>query len=385
MLWNFKKSVYLDYNATTPPDKLAIKAFQKGLDFWGNPSSVHQASTKAKYLLWESRKKVSHFIGCHPLEIIFTSGASEANNFVLKGLFEKYQGEKNELIVSAVEHPSLMQTADYLSQKGCKVHKIPVSRQGQLDLDFFEKCLSEKTLLVSIMMANNETGVLNDLAPLIEKTKSKGGYFHSDMVQSLGKIPVNLGDLKLDFASFSAHKFYGLKGCGALYCKKGTSLESLIHGGPQERSRRAGTENLPGIAAFGAVSEKGDVFLKSQKKILELRDQMEKDLISSIPDIEIIGSKLARLNNTSSIFISGIEGETLLMNLDLKGFFVSVGSACNSGKISSSSVLSSMGFTEKEARSCIRISLGFETQKKDIQGFVKTLKNVIERLRSLED
>ncbi len=377
--------VYLDYNATTPPDKEVLKTAQKSFNYWGNPSSVHQAAMESKNLIWKSREKVSQFIGCHPLEVIFTSGASESNNFALKGLFEKNGGEKNELIISSVEHPSLMMTAEYLSQKGFKVHKIPVSREGVLDEYFFDRCLNQKTLLVSIMVANNETGILTSLPRLIQKAKSKGSYFHSDMVQLLGKLPVNVRDLNIDLASFSAHKCYGLKGCGILYCKKGVSLENLIHGGPQERSRRAGTENLSGIVAFGAVAEKANYFLEEQKNMKELRDKMEEEILSSIPNVEIIGYKVERLPNTSSIFISGVEGETLLMNLDLKGFFVSVGSACNSGKIDSSSVLTSMGFTERESRSCIRVSLGCGTRKKDIDNFVKTLKNVIERLRSLRD
>ncbi len=380
-----KKRVYLDYNATTPPDRCAIRAAQKAFSHWGNPSSVYQMAIESKNLLWESREKVSQFIGCHPLEVLFTSGASESNNFALKGLFEQHKGERNELILSSVEHPSVMTVAEYLSQKGFKVHKIPVSREGVLDENFFDKCLSHKTLLVSIMAANNETGILTSLPRFITKAKNKGAYFHSDMVQVLGKLSVNVRDLDLDLASFSAHKCYGLKGCGVLYCRKGLSLENLIHGGPQERSRRAGTENLSSIVAFGAVAKKRNYFLKEQERIRELRNKMEQDVLSSIPDVEIIGQKVERLPNTSSLFIPGVEGETLLMNLDLKGFFVSVGSACHSGKIDSSFVLTSMGFTEREARSCIRVSLGCGIRKKDVNHFVKTLKNVVERLRLLKD
>jgi len=380
----YKKRGYLDYNATTPPDKQAIKAAKKAWNCLGNPSSVHQAATAAKDLLWESRMQVSQFIHCHPLEILFTSGASESNNYALKGIFEESKGERSELIISAVEHPSVMETADYLSHKGYKVHKIPVSREGRLDEKLFDQCISEKTLLVSIMVANNETGILHHLPSLIQKAHNKGAYFHSDMVQALGKIPVNVQELGLDLASFSAHKCYGLKGCGVLYCKKGVSLENLIHGGPQERSRRAGTENLPGIASFGAVAKKGVDFLHHQHQIQILRDHMEQQILSMISDVQVIGQQVDRLPNTSSLFIAGVSGETLLMNLDLKGFFVSVGSACNSGKLDSSSVLVAMGWTQQEAMSCIRVSLGCGIRKRDIDGFVKVLKNVIERLRDLD-
>ena len=254
--------VYLDHNATTAPRASAIKEAKKAIKFWGNPSSIHQNASKAKALLWSARQNLSQFLNCHPLEIIFTSGASESNNHAIKGLFKKTNKQRNELIISSVEHPSIISVADFLSHQGIKVHKIPVSRQGLLDNDCFEKHLSEKTLLVSIMAANNETGILSPIKEIAKKARGKGALFHSDMTQELGKRPVDLKDLDIDLASFSAHKCYGLKGCGLLYCRKGVDLESLIHGGPQERQRRAGTENIPGIAAFGAIAKEGKQSLK---------------------------------------------------------------------------------------------------------------------------
>ncbi|MCY4321143.1 MAG: cysteine desulfurase family protein [Bdellovibrionaceae bacterium] len=379
-----KNRIYLDHNATTEPRFSAKKAVKKALNYWGNPSSIHQDASKAKNLLWSARQNLSHFLNCHPLEIIFTSGASESNNYAIKGLFQVQNKTRNELIISSVEHPSVLYTADFLSQKGFKVHKIPVSKQGFLDEAFFEKHLSEKTLLVSIMSANNETGVIFPIEKWVKKIHEKGALFHSDMVQFLGKRKVDLKKLEIDLASFSAHKCYSLQGCGILYCKKGIMLESLIHGGPQERQRRAGTENLTGIVAFGSVAKEGDIILKKTQKLKSLRDNMEKYILSHLKKVEIIGHKALRLDNTSCLCISGIHGETLLMNLDLKGISVSVGSACGSGKLKSSSVLTAMGFTQKEAFSSIRISLGIETTKEQIEYFQKALVESVNRLRNLE-
>lgn len=378
-----KTRVYLDYNATTAPRSSAIKGAKKAIKCWGNPSSVHQNASSSKALLWSARQSVSRFLACHPMEIIFTSGASESNNHAIKGLFQKPQTDRNELIISSVEHPSVMAVAELLIQQGVTVHKIPCSKQGFLDEDFFEKHLSEKTLLVSVMMANNVTGVIFSIQNLIQKAHKKGALFHSDMVQMLGKEQIDLMKLQVDLASFSAHKCYGLKGCGVLYCKKACSLDSLILGGPQERQRRAGTENLTGISALGSVLEEGDVILRENKKLKSLRDEMEQEICASIPNVQVIGSETKRLDNTSCLLIAGIEGETLLMNLDLKGISISVGSACGSGKIESNQVLTAMGWSEKEARSAVRVSLGLDTKKKHLIYFQKHLKEIVNRLRRL--
>lgn len=379
----FDKRIYLDHNATTAPRPSALEGAKKALKFWGNPSSIHQNASKAKALLWSARQELSYFLNCYPLEIIFTSGASESNNNAIKGLFQNLKQDRNELIISSIEHPSVLSVADFLSYRGFKVHKIPVSKQGFLNVSFLEKHLSEKTLLVSIMAANNETGVLFPIKDLAKKAHKKGALFHSDMVQMLGKTDIDLKDLDIDLASFSAHKCYSLKGCGLLYCRKGVQLESLIHGGPQERQRRAGTENLPGILAFGAIAKERKKILRESQKLKSLRDTMEEEILSSLSDVTVIGNQTKRLNNTSCLYIAGIQGETLLMNLDLKGISVSVGSACGSGKLESSSMLTAMGWTEEEARSTVRISLGIGTTKKHLKYFQKILKECVNRLRSL--
>ncbi len=377
------KRVYLDHNATTAPRPSALRGAKKAFKFWGNPSSIHQSASKAKALLWSARQELAYFLNCHPLEIIFTSGASESNNHAIKTLFQCARITRNELIISSVEHPSVLSVAEFLSHQGCKVHKIPVSKEGFLDVDFFKEHLNERTFLVSIMAANNETGVFFPIKKLAKKTHEKGALFHSDMVQMLGKTTIDLKELDVDLASFSAHKCYSLKGCGILYCKKGVQLGSLIHGGPQERQRRAGTENLPGISAFGAIAEEREEILRESQKLKILRDAMEKDIMSSLSGVTVIGRKTERLGNTSCLFIYGIDGETLLMNLDLKGISVSVGSACGSGKLESSSTLTAMGWSEEEARSTVRVSLGIGTTKEEIKYFQKSLKDCVNRLRNL--
>ena len=376
--------VYLDYNATAPLLPAALRGAEKAFQQQGNPSSAHQSAAGAKALLWSSRQSIAEFIGCHPLELIFTSGATEASNHALKAVFEGAEGARRELMVSAVEHPSVMAAAEFLAGRGVKVHVIPVSGEGLLDEGFFERHLSEKTLLVSLMMANNETGVLFPIKKLAKKARKKGALVHSDMVQVLGKKRFSLKDLGIDLASFSAHKCYALKGCGVLYCRRGLQLGSLLHGGPQERGRRAGTENLPGIASLGSLlAEEGEAILKEAEKIESLRDRLESQILLSVPGSRVLGRKARRLGGVSCIYIPEVEGETLLMSLDLKGFSVSVGSACNSGKLGSSSVLRAMGLTEKEARSCMRASLGCGVQAKDLDRFADVLKEAVERLRAI--
>lgn len=382
----FKKRVYFDNNATTAPSPYAVSAVKKALKHWGNPSSVHQNASQSKALIWTARESLSAFLNCHPLEIIFTSGASESNNHAIKGFFQdlKPPDVRSELIISSVEHPSVLNSALFLEERGFKVHKIPVSRKGFLDEDFLEKHLTEKTFLVSIIAAGNETGVLFPIKKWIQKIHEKGALFHSDMAQMLGKQKIDLKDLDIDLASFSGHKFYSLQGCGVLFCKKGVPLKSWIHGGSQERGRRAGTENLTGIVTLGALAGKGESLLKKTQKLKPLRDEIEKKVLSALDHIEVINRESPRLDNTSCLLIKGVVGETLMMSLDLKGIAVSVGSACSSGKIEANPVLTAMGLSLKESAACIRISLGIENTKEEADYFVKTLIVSVKRLRGLE-
>ena len=384
-----KNQVYLDYNATTPPATFLAKEIQNYLSTWGNPSSTHQAGQKARAMFWAGKQHLAEFLGCNPLELIATSGGSEANNLAIKGLYEKYfidskegnnQPQRDEVILSAVEHPSVLAPMRFLEKKGLKLKVIPISPEGALDIDFYKKTLSEKTFMVSVMCANNETGNMFPIKTIAKMAKDAGALFHCDAVQALGKLEISLNQWGVDTASFSAHKFYGLKGVGVLYCRKGLNPESLIHGGPQERRRRAGTENPLGMACFGAVAKKGEEILKKLQPLKALRDEMEQNILSALPRAMVIGKPSPRLDNTSCIYIPNILAETLLMNMDLKGYAFSVGSACHSGSLNPSSVLQAMGLTEQQARSAFRVSLGLGVQKKHLDKFVPDLIESVKRV-----
>ncbi len=381
-----KSRVYLDYNATTPPAEFLSHRLPEWLTLWGNPSSVHQNGQKARSLYWEGKARLAQFLACHPGQLTATSGGSEANNMAIKGLYDKYfpkTPKRTEIILSAVEHPSVHTPLKTLKAKGMHLKYIPVSLKGELDLSFYESALSEKTFMVCVMYANNETGNIFPIARMAHKARKAGAFFHCDAVQALGKVRFNLHQLEVDTASFSAHKFYGLKGTGALYCRKGLLPASLIEGGPQERRCRAGTENVLGMASFGAVAEKGPEILDIFRSLNQLRDDMEKQVLSAVPGARVLGQEGKRLNNTSCICVPGVEGETLLMNMDLKGYSFSVGSACHSGSLNPSSVLMAMGLSEREARSSFRISLGIGTTKEDMDSFVPDLLSAIKRVQSL--
>lgn len=376
--------VYLDYNATTPLARFLMDQIPGWLHHWGNPSSVYQSSKEVRSLIWKAREQVSHFIHCHPLEIIFTSGGSESNNHAIKGLCEKFlNSNRKKIITSSVEHSSVRNTLEWARKKGFDINIIPVSNTGQIDLERYKSALDDRTAFISMMYANNETGCIFPIADLARQSQEVGALFHCDAAQALGKIPIHVKELQVDLLTLSAHKFYSLKGCGVLYCKKGLSLESLIHGGPQERKRRAGTENILSICALGAVSEKGEEVLKHRKKIQNLRDDLEEKIKKEIPQVDFIGKETARIGNSSSILISGIFAETVMMNLDLKGYSVSVSSACHSGSLSPSQVLLGMGYSPEEAQCVLRISLGLGIEKKSLDNFVHTLKSIVQRLRAL--
>lgn len=379
----FEKT-YLDFNATTPLAAELVEKLPEALAAWGNPSSIHWAGQNTKTLMREARNACAKALGISPLEIIFTSGGSEANNTVLQSFFEKTRGDsRNEFITTAIEHPSILKTLSHLQERGAVVHVISVKRNGELDWEHFEKVLSAKTALVSMMLANNETGLLLPIQEITEKVHAVGAKMHTDAVQSLGKIPLNLAELGVDFASFSGHKFYALKGSGILYCRKGNELRPLIFGGGQERHRRGGTENTLGIWALGQMALKAPEISSNAERIRFLRDHFEAQVQKEISNVKVTQSGASRLSNTSSLVISGVDGETLLMSLDVKGYAVSTGAACSSGSPEPSPVLLAMGLSKEEAQSSLRVSLGWTTTETEIQDFVETLKAVVTRLRNL--
>lgn len=378
------KAVYLDHNATTPLAPELKSKLPEWAEYWGNPSSIHWAGRGPKSLLREARQKIANLLGVQPLELIFTSGGSESNNLALKGLCEKPVGARDQIVISAVEHPSLRKAAEFLRGRGFQVDIVGVNRDGELDLDGLNAVLSERTLLVSVMLANNETGHIMPVAEVARRAHAVGAWVHCDAVQALGKIPLNLPELGVDLASFAGHKFYALKGGGVLYARRGVNLNSLISGGGQERGRRAGTENLLAIASLGHMCGRADEILPQALRLRALRDHMEERILKEITGVRINGQSGARLPNTSSMLIDGVDGETLLMNLDVRGYAVSTGAACSSGSTEPSPVLLAMGLTRAEAQSSLRVGLGWGNTSEEVDSFVDELKAVVARLRGFK-
>lgn len=378
--------VYLDHNATTPLYEGVNSKLLSWASEWGNPSSTHQSGRGPKQLLRESRQSVSQLIGASPLEVIFTGSGSEANNLAIKGALgsvQKASPERDEIIISSTEHPSVYKAAEAAKDLGYSVLIAPVLPTGLIDVEAFKDLLSPKTAFVSVMYANNETGVINPIKDLAELSHSSGALFHTDAIQALGKVRVDVGALGVDMASFSGHKFYALKGCGALYLRSGVELENLIHGGAQERARRAGTENTLAIASFGEVAKLAPSVLAMQKKVEAIRDRLEQKLSEEIQGIEFVGSQEPRVPNTTNIFFSDLKAQSLLMNLDIEGVEVSTGSACSSGSTDPSPVLLAMGMSPENANKCLRVSLGWGTTESEVDKFVEVLSTIVTRLRTI--
>lgn len=378
------RRIYLDNNATTAPSQMVIDQLPNLLSHWGNPSSIHLASRAPKNILRETRKLFAQIFNCSQLEIIFNSGASEGNNTVLRSVWEKFGLDKNEYIISSLEHPCVLKTANYLESMGAIIHLIPVSKSGVLNLEFITEKINTKTALISCMFANNETGTMFPIAAISEIAQKHNVLFHSDCVQALGKSEINLSKLNLDYATFSGHKFHALKGSGVLFVKKNAPYTNLIHGGGQERHRRGGTENILGIASLQIVLAELIHLQTNVIRMQNLRNQMETQILAQISDVSITSEKSDRLCNTSSMVIAGVDGETLLMSLDIAGFAVSTGAACSSGNPEPSPVLLAMGLTRQEAQNSLRISIGWTTTESELSKFVTAIVEIVARIRSVE-
>ena len=380
--------VYLDHNATTRPHKDVmtdlVQLMTAGELQWGNPSSIHLQSRDPKNILRETRKTFAEIFNCQATELIFNSGASEGNNTVLKSVWETLGANKNEFLISQVEHPSVIKTAEYLISLGAVIKWIPVYRTGQIDLEYIKNNISDQTALVSVMFANNETGTIFPIQEISDIIKTKNTLLHVDCVQALGKSFLNLQSLKIDYATFSPHKFYSLKGIGVLFVRKGCPYVNLIHGGGQERGRRGGTENILGLWSFKKMLSKLNQLEEKNQMIEKMRDHFESSLKNRIANISITAVESKRLSNTSSLVISDVDGETLLMSLDLKGFAVSTGAACSSGNPEPSPVLLSMGLSREEAQSSLRVSFGWDNTLAEVDLFTATLVEVINRIRQIK-
>jgi cysteine desulfurase NifS len=375
--------IYLDHNATTPISSEVFEVMENTMkETYGNPSSIYREGKKAHSLIEDARRKTARLLNCTAKRIVFTSGGSESNNLVLQGVAFANRDRKKHIITSTIEHPSILATCAWLEKHGFEIDYLPVDGSGWIDPDMLSKYIAEKTCLVSIMAANNETGTIQPLAKLAEITKERGVLFHTDAVQAAGKIPVDVEALGVDFLSLSAHKIHGPKGIGALYIRKECNLDPLIHGGNQERGLRAGTENTMGIAGFGKAAELAFKNLSSMERVAEMRDRMAAKLMNLVPDAWINGRITERLPNTLNMTLPGMRGESLVLALDRRGVSLSSGSACRSGSPKPSHVLLAMGLSEENAHCSIRLSLGRSTTSDEVDQAAAAFEEVIRSSRN---
>jgi cysteine desulfurase len=378
--------IYFDHNATTPLDRSVVEVMTTVLiqDF-GNASSVHYFGQQAKARLDEARSAVAGLIGGEPSEIVFTSGGTEADNFALRGAAEALESTgRKHLIASAIEHEAVLVTLKALARRGWRVTLVPVDQTGIVDPEALSQVLSDDTALVSVMHANNELGTIQPIAELARRTHARGAIFHTDAVQSAAKIPVDVKALGVDLLSLSAHKFNGPKGAGALWIKRGTRIQAILTGGKHERTRRAGTENVPGIAGLGQASRLAADKLRTESaRLAALRDRLERGVLENVPGTAVNGARDPRVPNTTNISFGGVEAESLLIALDLEGVAVSTGSACSSGTLEPSHVLRAMNLPSPRARNSLRFSLGPGTTDDQIEFVVGVLPKLVERLRQI--
>jgi len=384
-----ERHVYVDYNATTPLGNEVKQAIIADFDVYGNASSMHSSGRLARARVEEARISVASLLGAPPERIIFTSGGSEANNTIFQTMRfladkNKIPPCRNEFIITSIEHPCVFNSAEYSKELGYKVIFLPVDEYGKININSYKAALSEKTLFVSVMMANNEVGTIQDLKEISRLAKEAGAYVHTDAVQAVGKIPVNVLDLDVDYLTISAHKIYGPKGVGALYIKDGAPFFPLIHGGHQEEGLRAGTYNNIGILGLGKAAAIALRDLSEyQRKTSLLKNRLKDGLLARIPKIKINGHPVDVLPNTLNVSFSGAEGEAILLALDLAGIEASTGSACASGSLEPSHVLIAMGLGPELAHGSIRFSLGWQSTEEDVDYIIKTLPPIIEKLRAM--
>jgi len=379
------KRIYLDYAATTPTHPEVVEAMLPYFnEVFGNPSGIYSYSQEARGATEEARDKVAALIGAGSEELIFTSGGTEADNFAIKGMAYANEPKGNHIITSSIEHHAVIETCKFLEKRGFEVTYLPVDEYGLVDPDDVKTAITDKTILVSVIHANNEVGTIEPIAEIGRITKEAGICFHTDAVQTAGHIPVDVNELEVDLLSMSAHKLYGPKGVGALYIRKGTRLVSFMHGGDQERRRRASTENVPGIVGFGKAVELAQQEMSEEvERLTYLRDKLTKSLLERIDHIRLNGHPLKRLPNNVNVSVDFVEGESMLLNLDLEGICASTGSACSSSSLEPSHVLLAMGLPHEQAHGSLRFSLGKWTTEEEISRVLEVLPRVIAKLRAM--
>lgn len=379
------RRVYLDHAATTPPAPEVVAAMSEAMTVaWGNPSSVHGSGRTARRLVNEARAEVARLIGAEPSEITFTSGGTEADNLAIRGAALARRDRGRHLITSNVEHSAVLQTCRALEAEGWDVTYVPVGPDGLINPIAIAKAMRPDTVLVSVMLANNEIGTIQPVAELSPLCQERGIALHTDAVQAVGQIPVDVNELGVDLLTLSAHKIYGPKGIGALYVRHGTKLTATSYGGSHERQRRAGTENVPGIAGFGVAARLARERLpQRQQHLANLRDRFIDGVLQTVPGTKLNGAREPRLPGNANITFSGVSGEPLLINLDMKGIAVSAGSACASGSLEPSPVIIALGQDKEEAMGAIRFTFGQDNTEDDVDYVLAELPPLIERLRKL--
>jgi len=379
------KRVYLDYAATTlvhPEVILAMTPYFSEL--WGNPSSIHACGLEARSAVEEAREKVAGLIGAHKDEIFFTSGGTEADNCALQGIAFANRARGNHIITSSIEHHAILETCNHLKEQGFSITYLPVDSYGMVDPDEVKKAITSKTILISIMHANNEMGSIQPVPEIGRVAETAGVYFHTDAVQTVGHIPVDVNKLGVDMLSISAHKLYGPKGVGALYIHAGTNIQPLIYGGGQERQMRAGTENVPGIVGLGKAVELAQADMDEEaRRISQLRDTLLKSILENVEHTYLNGHPTRRLPNNANVSFEFVEGEAICLNLDLAGICAATGSACSSISMEASHVLLAMGLSPELARSSLRFSFGKWSTEEDVKYVLEKLPASVSRLRSI--
>jgi cysteine desulfurase len=379
------RPVYLDYNATTPvaPEVLAAMLPYFREEF-GNANSIHTFGQHARGAVEQARERVAALLGARSSEIAFTSGGTESNNHAILGVVGAAPGDRKHVITSVIEHNAVLDVVRELERRGVSATFLPVNREGLVDPEDVRRAIRPDTVLITLMLANNEIGTLEPIEEIGRIAAEKGIILHSDAVQGVGKVPVDVHKLGVHLLSLSAHKLYGPKGVGALYIRKGTRLEPLMYGGHHERDRRPGTENVAGIVGLGAAAELALARLNQDgERIAAMRDRLEKGLLGRVPHASVNGWGAPRTPNTTNVTFPFVEGEAMVIALDLKGIACSTGAACSSGAVEPSQVLTAIGLSREDARATIRFSLGHQTTGEEIDYALETIPPVIERLREL--
>jgi len=377
--------IYIDHSATSPVDPEVFEAMKPYFtDSFGNASTLYSLGREGKKAMESAREEVASIIGAETKEIIFTSGGTESDNIAILGAAYKLKKKGNHIITSDIEHPAVDETCRYLEKNGFTVTYLPVYEDGIVKVKDLEDAITDKTILITIMHANNEIGTIQPITEIGRIAHENNIYFHTDAVQTVGKIPVNVKELNVDMLSLSAHKLYGPKGIGALYLRQGVRIEPIMHGGGHEKGIRPGTENVPGIVGLGkACSIAKENLQRDAQKLTSLRDMLIDNVLAENEDSYLNGHRTKRLPNNANFRFTGIEGESLILHLDAKGIATSTGSACSSIKLEPSHVLMAIGLKEVEAHGSLRISLGHENTEEDIEYTITAIKEVVEKLRKM--